>query len=358
MGKRDYYETLGVGRDATEKEIKRAYRGLARKYHPDVNCTDSDTEEKFKEINEAYEMLSDADKRYRYDNFGHANAGASPGDFNVFNDLFGMVFGDFGAQSRTRPMQERGSDLICEIAIELEEVLSETEKFVDFRKAVECDKCGGTGAEPGTNLINCPSCGGSGFVRSTQRTVFGNMVKTHTCSKCNGRGKIITSMCKTCGGEGRIKKVCRVSVKVPAGIPSGSRLKVKGQGEAGFRGGPAGDLYVDVYVKPHSFFGLNGNDVICDFAINFGQAALGMTAEIPTLDGTEKLKIPAGVQSETMFTLRGKGLPYLNSRRRGNQLVRIRVTTPTKLSTAQRELFERLAEGNGESIGIRKRIIS
>ena len=356
MAKRDYYEVLGIDRDATEKDIKRAYRHLARRHHPDVNGTDPDAERKFKEIAEAYEVLSDNEKRHQYDAFGHTKSGMGFDGFGAFDDLFGMVFGDFGARSQTRATTERGSDLICDISIELEDAYRGVEKNINLKKALKCEECNGTGAEPGTSPIECLLCNGSGVIRTTQRTFFGNLVKTHTCNRCGGRGKIISSVCKVCDGEGRIKKDCSISIKIPAGATSGLRFKINGQGEAGFRGGPFGDLFVDVYVQPHSIFEVRGNDLMCDFAISFSQAALGATIDIFTFDGDEKLKIPPGIQGGTIFNLRGKGLPCLNSRRRGDQLIRILVATPTKLSAAQKELFKRLDEIGEENLGIKKRL--
>ncbi|MDO8885850.1 molecular chaperone DnaJ [Candidatus Oleimmundimicrobium sp.] len=357
MGKKDYYDILGVSRNATEKEIKKMYRDLARKYHPDVNSVDVDAEEKFKEIVEAYEILSNSEKRYQYDNSGHAKTGAAGfGGFGGFEDLFGMVFGDFGFQSETRPTRERGSDLIYEVAIELEEAQRGVKKVINIKKAVTCKKCNGTGAEYGTSVEVCPSCGGSGFIRSTQRSLFGNLVKTHTCKECGGRGGIITSPCSACGGEGRVNENCNISIEIPAGVPSGSRLKIRGQGEAGFRGGLIGNLYINVYVKPHNYFEVNNYDVICDYAISFSQAALGATIEVLTLGGNEKLKLPPGVQSGTIFCLKGKGLPYLNNRKSGDQFVRINVATPTKLSAARKKLLKDMAEFKDKGLGMKKRV--
>ncbi len=358
MGKRDYYDVLGTNRDATEREIKKVYRNLARKYHPDVNCVDADAEEKFKEIVEAYEVLSDSEKRCQYDNFGHTKAGMSFDGSGVFDDIFGMVFRDFGFQNRTRPMKERGSNLIFEVAIELEEVYRGVEKVVTIKKAAMCGECNGSGAEHGTHAETCTLCGGSGFIRTTHRSLFGNLVKTQTCKECEGRGRTISSVCSVCGGEGRVNESCDITVEIPAGVPSGSRLKITGQGEAGFRGGPAGDLYISVYVKPHQFFEVNGSNTVCNYTISFSQAALGATVEILTLDGKEKFKIPPGVQSGTIFNLKGKGLPYLNSRKKGDQLVRVVVATPTKLNEAQKKLLKTLAEIGKEDLGLKKRILN
>jgi len=360
MAKRDYYEILGVGRDATEQDIKRAYRRLAKKYHPDV-CKEPDAEEKFKEISEAYEVLIDPEKRANYDRFGHAGTESIFGgrgftweDFTHFSDiedLFGRDF--FGRDifdvffrgskraSQTGPL--RGNDLRYDLTITLEDAAFGIRTEISVPRTESCSKCNGTGAKSGATKT-CPVCNGTGQERHERRTPFGQFVSITTCSKCGGTGKIITEYCPYCQGTGKIQRTRRISVKIPPGVDSGSRLRLTGEGEAGLRGGPPGDLYVVIHVQPHEFFKRENDDVYCEIPITFSQAALGDEVEVPTLRSKAKIKIPPGTQTGTIFRLKGQGIPHLNSRGKGDQKVRVRVVTPKKLTKREREIFEELRE--------------
>lgn len=360
MTKRDYYEVLGVGRDATEKEIKKAYRRLAKKYHPDV-CKEPGAENKFKEISEAYEVLIDPDKRANYDRFGHAGAesifgrqGFTWGDFTHFSDiedLFGRdffgrdIFDVFSRGFRRAPQTGpvRGNDLRYDLRITLEDAAFGMQTELSVPRTEPCDKCKGTGAKPGTTPQTCPVCHGTGQERHERRTPFGRFVSITTCSKCGGRGKIIREYCPYCQGTGRIQRTRKISVKIPSGVDSGSRLRLTGEGEAGLRGGPPGDLYVIIHIQPHEFFKRENDDIYCEIPITFSQAALGDTVEVPTLRSKAKIKIPPGTQTGTVFRLRGEGIPHLNSRGKGDQNVRVRIVTPKKLSKREREIFKELS---------------
>lgn len=357
MAKRDYYEVLGVDRGASEEEIKKAYRQLARKYHPDVNKDDPKAEEKFKEINEAHEVLSDPQKRAAYDRFGHAGtdpnfggAGAGGfGDFSFdgFGDIFDMFFGG-GRQQRTGPM--KGADLRYDLKIEFEEAAFGKETTIKIPRTELCSTCHGNRAKPGTPIKTCPTCGGTGQVQSVQNTMFGRFSTVRPCDRCQGEGKIIETPCPTCAGRGRIRQVRTIKINIPAGVDTGHRLRVAGEGEAGQRGGPPGDLYVYITVKPHPVFKRTGNDLILEQKISFAQAALGATIDVPTLEGTASLKIPEGTQPGTLFRIRGKGIPYLRGSGRGDELVRVRIEVPTKLNPAQREAIRQVAEAFGEEV--------
>lgn len=351
MSKRDYYEVLGVSRTATEDEIKKAYKKLAKKYHPDLNPDSKTAEEKFKEINEAYEVLSDSEKRTRYDQFGHAGAnsdfggfggaGAGAGDFGGFGDIFDMFFGGgggFGGGSQ-RPTAQRGADLRLDLSISFEEAAFGVEKDVEIPRLENCDVCGGSGAEPGTHPKTCNVCGGKGQVRSAQSTPFGQFQTVKTCHRCHGAGTIIEQQCKHCGGSGRVRKERKIHVKIPAGVDNDSRLKISREGEAGTLGGPPGDLYVYITVRPHANFRRENDDVICEFPLSFVQAALGCEVEVPTLDGKVKLTIPEGTQTGTSFRLRGRGITKLRGYGRGDQYVKVKLVTPTNLTEEQKKLL-------------------
>ncbi|MCG0277563.1 MAG: molecular chaperone DnaJ [Thermanaeromonas sp.] len=362
MPKRDYYEVLGVSRDASAEEIKKAYRRLARQYHPDLNPGNKEAEEKFKEVQEAYEVLSDPEKRARYDQFGHAGLGADgagPGpdfggfdfgtasaDFGTFGDLFDMFFGDpFGTRRRAGP--QRGADVRLDLDISFEEAAFGTEKEVGVPRLERCPDCGGSGAAPGTYPVDCPTCQGTGQVRYSQRTPLGHFQTIRTCPQCRGTGTIITSPCKTCRGRGQVQRTRKIKVKIPPGVDTGARLRLAGEGEAGERGGPPGDLYVYINVRPHPIFRREGFDVICEIPVSMVQAALGDEIEVPTLDGKVRLKIPEGTQSGTSFRLKGKGIPRLNGTGRGDQHVVVRVLTPRNLTEKQKEILREFARSYG-----------
>jgi molecular chaperone DnaJ len=355
-GKRDYYEVLGVTRTATEQEVKSAYRKLALQYHPDRNPDNPDAEERFKECTEAYTVLADADKRSNYDRFGHAGVsgmgagGFDPTIFQDFGDLgdilgsiFGMgdMFGGMGGRKRT--WAQRGADLRHDLTLEFEEAVFGVEKKVNVRRHEACETCEGSGVAPGHGPTTCRTCGGRGQVRYQQ----GFFSIARTCSACQGRGSVITDPCKACRGEGRQVREHMIDVKVPAGVEDGTRIRYSSQGEAGTHGGPAGDLYIVLHVKEHSMFEREGKDLHCVVPISFSQAALGAEIEIPTLEGVEKLKIPDGTQSGTVFKLRNRGAPVLNGRGKGDLFVEVRVHTPSKLTKRQRELLQEFAGTDG-----------
>ncbi len=348
---KDYYEILGVTREATEADLKKAFRQLALKYHPDRNPGDKASEEKFKEINEAYSCLSDSQKRSNYDRFGTPE-GAGYGPFSsgagfgdIFEDIFGDFFGAFGGgQRRARPT--KGNDLRYDLDLTLQEAAYGTDKTIEFPRWEDCSECGGTGSEPGKPPAVCPSCKGSGQIRFQQ----GFFSVSKSCGKCYGTGKIVTNPCKTCKGHGKIQKTKSISVKLPAGVDTGSRLKIQGEGEPGIYGGPKGDLYIVLNVLDHPFFKREGTELYCEVPVSFTQAALGAEIEVPTLDGFAKLKMPAGTPSGNLFTLKGKGLPRVGGHHRGNQIVRVYVEVPKKLSPRQKELLEEFAHTSGDEI--------
>jgi len=347
MAKRDYYEVLGVSKDATTDEIKKAYRKLARQYHPDANPGDQNAEAKFKEINEAYVVLCDPEKRAGYDRFGHADPngqgfggfggfGGGFGDFGGFGDIFDMFFGG-GGRRRTGP--ERGSDIRTDIEISLKDAAFGLEREIKVPRVETCGTCGGSKAAAGSKPQTCSTCGGTGQVQYSQSTPFGRVVQSRTCDRCHGTGKIIDKPCPTCRGTGQVRKTRNIKINVPPGVDNGSRLRLAGEGEAGVRGGPPGDLYVYIHVKPHRIFQREGDDLICEIPVSFAQAALGDELDVPTLDGKARLKIPEGTQSGTIFRMKGKGIPHLNGYGQGDQHVRVKVITPTKLSDKQKELL-------------------
>jgi molecular chaperone DnaJ len=349
--KRDYYEVLGVSRAAGDDEVKKAYRKLALKLHPDKN-PGPEAEERFKELNEAYQVLSDPQRRAQYDRFGHAafEQGGTGFDFaGGFDDILGDLFGDFfgtargrGGRSRAR----RGADLQYQLEISFVEACRGCEKTISIPRLTRCETCGGRGAKPGTAPQTCPQCNGSGQMRFQQG--FFSIAKT--CGKCNGHGQIITSPCPACGGAGARRVTYTVNVKIPAGVDAGSRLKLRGEGEPGENGGPSGDLYVVLDVDDHPIFTRDGHDLVCEVPVSIAQAALGTEIQVPTLDGSATVKIPAGTQSGQMFRLRGHGVPDLNGYGTGDELVRVVVETPRKLTPRQRELLEEFAKIAGEDV--------
>ena len=364
--KRDFYEVLGVSKTATDEELKKAYRKLAKKYHPDMNPGDKEAEAKFKEVNEAYEVLSDKDKRAKYDQFGHAGVdpnfgagGYGGGGFDMgdidLGDLFGSFFGGgfggggFGGQQRASTPQ-RGESLRANLTITFEEAAFGCEKEINLNRTEECDACHGSGCEPGTTAETCPDCRGTGVVRVQQRTGGFAFSSTAPCSRCRGTGKIIHSPCKSCGGSGSVKKSKRITVTIPAGIDDGQAISLRGQGNAGKNGGPAGDLIVGVRVKPHPQFRRDGTTVLYEQPVSFFQAAMGAELEIPTIDGKVKYTLPAGTQPGTTFRLRGKGIPELRGRGRGDQYVTVRVQVPTSLNSEQKEALRAFAQSMGEDL--------
>src|SRR5512143_1924024 len=346
MSKRDYYEVLGVAKNASDEEIKKAYRKLAMKHHPDRNPDDKGAEEKFKEAKQAYEILSDSDKRAAYDQFGHAGvdpqAGMGGGGFggggfsDAFSDIFGDIFGGGGGGRRDRVY--RGADLRYNLEIGLEEAARGTETKIRIPTLDECETCHGSGAKPGTTPTTCSTCGGHGQVRIQQ----GFFSVQQTCPRCGGTGKMVTDPCPSCHGEGRVKKHKTLSVKIPAGVDNGDRIRLAGEGEAGVNGGPPGDLYVVIHLKDHPVFKRDGDDLHCEMPISFATAALGGEVEIPTLDGHAKIKIPAETQSGKVFRLRGKGIKGVRSHAPGDLFCHVAVETPVKLTARQKELLREL----------------
>lgn len=347
MVKHDYYEILGVSRNATDEEIKKAYRQMALKYHPDRTPGDKEAEEKFKEAAEAYEVLKDTEKRSLYDHFGHEGLkrtgfqGFTGFDdiFSSFGDIFEDFFGFGGRRRRDRSYVQRGADLRYDLSISLREAAFGKEKEIEFDKHELCKTCSGTGVKPGKSKQTCPSCAGKGQVSHTQ----GFFTISSTCSRCSGQGEINPNPCKECRGSGLALVQKQLKVKIPAGVETGIRLKLSGEGEAGERGGPAGDLYVVLHVEADPFFERQGNDIICQIPISFSQAALGAHIEVPTLNGHEKITIPPGTQTGQTFTIHGAGIPFLQRKGKGDELVQVVVKTPTRLSPRQVKLFEELA---------------
>ena len=356
MSNRDYYEILGVGKGASDDELKGAFRKLARQFHPDVS-KETDAEEKFKEINEAYGVLSDSDKRARYDRFGKEGLGGmGSGGFHDystdFGDLFEEILGGFGFSTgrRSRNAPRRGRDLQMQVSLKFEEAVFGVEKEIEFQREETCSTCKGNGAQPGTTPTKCSTCNGQGEVRQVRQTFLGQMVQTGACPTCNGRGQIISSPCKTCRGAGLERKNIKKKVQIPAGVDSGTQILLNNEGGPGAFGGPNGSLFVVLDVKPHQFFKRRENDILLNLDINVAQAVLGAEVQVPTIDGDEKLKIPAGTQPGKIFHLRGKGVPHVRSKNRGDQMVMINVAIPAKLTKEQHELFEKLAESLGTSV--------
>lgn len=364
MSKRDYYEVLGVDKNASADEIKKAYRKLAMKYHPDKNPGDKAAEEKFKELNEAYEILNNEDNRARYDQYGHAGfeqnggnpysgfSGFSGGDYSdIFGDIFNMFgggggFSSNGSSQRSGP--KKGSDLRVNINISFEEAAFGCEKKIKMSRKETCSECSGSGAKKGTSPKTCPTCGGSGQIRVNQKSILGMMQTVRTCDTCGGSGTVIDSPCPKCSGTGSEKVVRQITVKIPAGVDTGSVLPLRGEGNAGTKGGRSGDVYIVINVKPHEYFVREGTDVRLDIPISFVDAALGCELKIPTLDGTVKLKIPEGTQNSTVFKLKNKGITNINGYGKGSQYVTVNVEIPTKLNSKQKAALKGFAETNND----------
>lgn len=360
--KRDYYEVLGVPRGASKDELKKRYRQLARQYHPDVN-KEPNAAEHFKEISEAYEVLSDDDKRAAYDRFGHAgvNNGSGfsgfEGGFGGFADIFEEFFGSFGTTGRRRRRgPRRGPDLRFDLSITFEEAVFGGEREIEYRRPETCPECRGSGAEPGTRPITCTTCSGSGEVRRVQQSILGQFVNVVTCPTCNGTGELIPNLCRTCDGRKLVERVVTKKVKIPAGVDSDTQIRLSGEGGSGMDGGPPGNLFVVLNVLPHEFFQRRGEDILLDLQINVAQAALGDEIEVPTVDGKTILQIPPGTQPGKVFRLKNLGVPHLDRSGRGagvgrgDQLVVIQVATPRNLTNEQKELFQQLARTLGKEV--------
>ncbi|MBS4209059.1 molecular chaperone DnaJ [Bacillus sp. FJAT-50079] len=356
MSKRDYYEVLGIEKNASQDEIRKAYRRLSKKYHPDLN-KEADAEDKFKEVTEAYEVLSDEQKRAQYDQFGHAGpqgfgggggfGGSDFGGFGGFEDIFSTFFGGGGRRDPNAPRQ--GSDLQYTMTITFEEAAFGKETIIEIPREETCSTCHGNGAKPGTKPETCSHCHGSGEVSVEQNTPFGRMVNRRACQHCQGTGKFIKEKCHTCGGDGRVQKRKKLNVKIPKGVDDGQQMRMSGQGEAGINGGPPGDLYVVFHVKPHEYFERDGDDIYFEMPITFVQAALGDEIEVPTLHGNVKLKVPAGTQTGTRFRLRGKGVHNVRGHGIGDQHVLVKIITPTKLTEQQKEALRHFADVSGQT---------
>ena len=367
MAKRDYYEVLGLAKDAGQEDVKRAYRKLAKQYHPDVS-KDAGAEEKFKEMSEAYEVLIDPQKKSAYDQYGHAGAESAFGkggftwsDFTHYSDIQDIFDRDFfgrdifnvfmggGRDSSRRGGGSRGSDLRYDLHITLEEAASSKKTEIYVPRTESCGECKGSGAKSGSEVKVCSACKGSGQEKREKSTPFGRFITVTTCSVCRGEGTRIEKTCTVCSGTGKVRITRKISVKIPAGVDSGSHLRVQGEGDAGSKGGPPGDLYIVIHVEPHEFFRRDASDLYCEITLSFGQAALGAEIEVPTLGGKAKLKVPAGTQTGTIFRLRGEGMPNLNGTGKGDEKVQVTVVTPKNLSKREKELFEELDKIAGTS---------
>lgn len=350
MNKRDYYEVLGVSKSASKEEIKKAYRTLSKKFHPDIN-KDADASEKFQEVKDAYEVLSDEQKRAQYDQFGHQDPnqgfGGGGADGFGFDDIFSTFFGG-GGRRRDPNAPRKGDDLQYSMTIDFMDAVFGKETEVEIPKDETCGTCDGSGAKPGTKKKTCPYCEGSGQTNVTQDTPFGRMVNRRTCQHCEGSGQIIEEKCTTCRGQGKVRKVNKIKVTIPPGVDDGQQLRVTGQGGPGFNGGPAGDLYVVFRVKPHKQFQREGDDIYLEISITYPQAALGDDIEVPTISGKVKLKIPAGTQSGARFRLKGKGVKNVHGYGTGDQHIIVRIKTQTKLSEKQKQLLREFAEISGD----------
>ncbi len=365
MSKRDFYEVLGVDKSADEAALKKAYRKLAMKYHPDRNPNDKEAEAKFKEANEAYEVLSDPKKRQMYDQFGHAGVDPSFGGgggqysgFGGFEDIFSEIFGGgagfgggfggFSGQSANRPRKGQNSKIKLELSFE--EAVFGTEKQVNYLRTEECNTCHGSGAEPGTKTHTCSKCNGEGVLKYRQRSLFGEQITTHACDQCNGKGKTHEEHCHTCKGHGIVKKKRHMKVTVPAGVDDGQVITLQNEGNLGSKGGPRGDVYVVLRVRPHELFRREGNDIICEMPITFAQAALGDELVVPTLDGKVKYQIKEGTQTGTVFRLKNKGVPVLNGYGRGDQYVKVIVETPVNLNAEQKKMIKDFSAAMGHEV--------
>jgi len=354
--KRDYYETLGVEKGVSEQDLKRAYRKMAMKYHPDRNADNKEAEEQFKEVNEAYEVLSDTEKRNLYDQFGHAGVNQNQGGFGGggfegfggFEDIFSDFFGGGFSSGRRSNGPRRGGDIRVDITLSFEEAAFGVKKEIEFLRTEDCHTCGGEGAEPGTGTSTCPDCNGQGQVRYAQRSLFGETVQVKECDRCHGKGKVYDTPCHTCKGHGKVRKKKKMTIEIPAGVDSGSVLSLRGEGQLGAKGGPRGDVKVVMRVRDHNLFVRDGNHVMYELHITFAQATLGAEVVVPTLEGKVKYKITPGTQSGTMFRLKGKGIPVLNGYGKGDQYVKVIVDVPTKLTDEQKERLIEYAVSTGE----------
>ncbi len=347
-GKTDLYDVLGVDSAASDDDIKKAYKKKMKQYHPDLNPDNPEAEEKMKEVNAAYDILSDADKKARYDQYGDdgTQQGGYGGGFEGgdFGDIFDMFFGGGGGRNaqRNANMARQGNDMRIDLRVTFAEAAKGTKREVEIGRSESCGDCGGSGAASGTGKKTCPNCGGQGRVRVTQTTPFGQFQSEKTCPKCSGKGTVIDTPCPTCQGGGRVTKKRKVDISIPAGVDNDSRLRMSGEGEGGYNGGPAGDLYIYISVAPHSYFKRSGDDITCDLSINYVQAAMGAKVQVETLDGFVNLTIPEGTQTGTIFRIAGKGFPKLRGYGKGDQKVKVIVKTPTKLTAEQKELFKLL----------------
>lgn len=369
MAKRDYYEILGLKKGADDKEIKAAFRKLAKQYHPDLNPDNKEAEAKFKEVNEAYEVLSDPNKKAKYDQFGHAafdqtqgfgGSGGFSGGFGGFEDIFGDIFGDVfggggGRTSARRNGPRAGSDLKIRLDITFEEAAFGTKKEIKINRVEKCSVCNGSGAKKGTNKKTCTTCNGSGTVRTVQRTPFGQFASTQTCSTCGGTGEILEHPCTACNGSGKEKKSRTITINIPAGVDTNSVIPLRGEGNQGEKGGPSGDLYVYINVKEHEIFERDGNDVWCEVPISFTKAALGGAIEVPTLEGKVKYEIPEGTQTGKVFRLRNMGIKNVRGSGKGDQYVKVKIEVPKKLTEKQKNILMQFAEECGELQGGEKK---
>ena len=366
--KRDFYEVMGISSDASEEEVKKAFRRLALKYHPDRN-QEPEAEARFKEVNEAYQVLNNAERRSAYDRFGHAGVGMNGGPsqgfegfdtFGGFGDIFDAFFSGGGARKRTGP--RRGGDIQAVLTLTFEEAALGVQKSVELSRTEVCERCKGNRNEPGSSSAQCATCRGAGQVRRSQQSLFGQFVQVVTCPTCGGVGQVVTKPCAACRGSGQERRTRRLEVNIPAGVEDDSQVRLSGEGEAGHQGGPAGDLYISLQVKPHKLFHRERYDLLYELPINFAQAALGGSVEVPTLHDPVPLNIPAGVQNGTVLRVKGKGIPHLHGSRNGDLLVAVRIVTPSRLNAEQQRLFEELAEslnqhgGNGQETGWFERI--
>lgn len=363
MSKRDYYEVLGIDRGATADEIKKAYRSLAKKYHPDFNKDDAEAEKKFNEIKDAYDVLSDPQKREQFDRFGHqadfGGAASGHGGFNAggfgfggIDDIFEQFFGGMGGGRRRPPGPEQGNHLRYDMDITLEDAFHGMEKKIKIPRTETCSACGGSRAKKGTQPETCQACGGTGQQQVTRNTPFGRFMSSQPCVACRGEGKVVKEPCPECSGQGRIVKERTLDIKIPQGIDDGFKLRVSGEGEAGLRGGPPGDLYIVVRVRPHKKFKRQGSDLLIEVPISISQAALGVEMDIATLDGNAKLRVNEGTQHGTTFRLKGHGMPHLRTSGKGDLRVTVKVVVPKKLNQRQKELLAELAQINGEDVGL------